>query len=85
MSSPIDVLDRKPKPKTDNVPTIYFHVPAVPTGEAFADAVASGKGWKTLQQTVIEDEAARQARKLSERYDQTPIPEPEFETEEWHL
>lgn len=86
MSTPLDVLNRQSKPKPDeNVPTIYFHTPPVPTGEAFADAVANNKGWKTLQQTVIEDEAARQARKLSERYDMTPVPEPEFEVENWHL
>lgn len=71
----------KPKP----VPTIGFDIPKLTT-EALVSAVQNDRPiWKLLSQTALEDEAAKQAKKLSDRYDMTAIPAPEFDKEDWHL
>jgi hypothetical protein len=68
-----------------HVPEIRFDIPKL-TPDALVNAVQNDRPiWKLLSQAALEDEAAKQAKKLSDRYDQTPIPAPEFETEDWHL
>ena len=74
----------KPNSQPDS-PTIHFHAPKL-TGRQIVDSVQNNKPlWRTLQQTAIEDEATKRAKALSDRYDMTPIPRPEFDEEDWHL
>jgi hypothetical protein len=75
----------KKKDKTDNVPTIRFDIPPLTT-EAIVKSVQQDKAiWKSLQQTAVEDEATKRAKAMSDRYDMTPIPKPEWDPEDWHL
>lgn len=72
---------RQPKARRD-VPTVP---PPIGPQEIF-ESVAHGRGeWKTLAQAASETAEGEKARKMSERYDLTPIPRPEFEEEDWHL
>jgi len=78
MSTPLDVLNRPPKPKADSH-VLRFDIPKL-TPEALVNAVQNDKPiWKLLSQCAVEDEAAKRAKRISDRYDQTPIPEPEWE------
>jgi hypothetical protein len=80
MSSPLDVLNRQPKPKADtHVPALRFDIPTL-TPEDIVKSVQSNKPlWRLLSQAAAEDEAAKRAKRISDRYDMTPIPQAEWE------
>jgi hypothetical protein len=44
-----------------------------------------GLGWKDLQAVYRESVEERRAKKLSDQYDRTAIPEPEFEEREFGI
>jgi len=70
----------KPAPES-YVPTITFnHGSLYPSPAQIVDNVIHNKGgWKTLQQVHEETIAGKRAKAISDKYDQIPIPQPEFE------
>jgi len=79
------LFQKKPKAES-TVPTIHFDLPTPLTPEQIAKSVSGNGGpWRSLQDVCRESIEEKQAKKLSDRFDQTPIPAAEFETEDWHL
>jgi hypothetical protein len=77
-------LKGKPKPAA-NLPTLRFDVPEL-TQEILVKSVQSGVGpWRTLEAIHRESIEEKRAKKLSDLYDRTEIPEPLFEEREFGI
>jgi hypothetical protein len=73
---------RKEKPKPE-VPTIHFDLPPPLTPEQIAKSISGNGGpWRSLQDVYRESIEDRWAKRLSDLYDMTVIPEPEWDPED---
>ena len=74
---------KKTTPAT--VPTIRFDIPQLTT-EQIVNSVQNNKPvWRTLDALINESIEEKRAKKLSDLYDLTPIPKPEFEEREFGI
>jgi len=72
------LFQKKPKPEA-TVPTIRFDVPPL-TPEQIAKSVSgTGGPWRSLQDVYKESIEEKRAKRLSDRYDMTLIPQAEWE------
>lgn len=74
---------KKPKPAT--VPTIRFDVPPLTTEQIVSSVQNNKPVWRTLDVLINESIEEKRAKKLSDLYDLTPIPKPEFEEREFGI
>jgi hypothetical protein len=72
----------KKKPKANNVPTLHFDVPPLTLTDIVNNVFHDKGGWKTLDRVLAEADNVRRARKFREKYELTPIPEPQFDPED---
>ena len=85
MSSPADVIRRweakqaRKNVKPDTVPTIRFDIPPLTTQDIVDNVFHNKGGWTSLAQAAAETAEGIRQRRISEKYDMTPIPRPEFE------
>lgn len=83
-SSPAEIIKRweakqarkEPPPEA---PTLHFHLPPIGTKEIVDSVMFNKGGWRTLEQEASETAEGIRQRRLSEKYDMTEIPRPEFE------
>lgn len=75
---------RKPK-EPANVPSIRFDVPPLTTEAIVKSVSGTGGPWRSLTEVICESIEDRRAKKLSDLYDRTEIPQPEFETREFGI
>jgi hypothetical protein len=79
----VDAFLFQKKPKAEpTVPTIRFDVPPLTDADIVKSVSGNGGPWRSLQDVYRESIEEKRAKRLSDRFDVTPIPTPEFESEE---
>lgn len=75
------LFKKKDKP-VPTVPTIGFDVPPLTEADIVKSVSGTGGPWRSLQDVYRESIEEKRAKRLSDRYDTTPIPEPYFDSED---
>lgn len=72
---------KKPKPEP-TVPTLRFDLPPLTDADIVKSVSGEGGPWRSLQDVYRESIEEKRAKKLSDLFDMTPIPPPDFESED---